>query len=112
MTVIKRFGIDFNSKGGALTLSCDEVSDLEFNDENCGLVTHQGVHKKTHPSGWTISGKVSVDYFSWVNEFSATHPTLGEVKGDFEDMVEASSEEAFQHFYSNHPPEDWDYADI
>jgi len=66
-----------------------------------------------HPeTGWTISGEVREDYFYWVNAFEATHPVYGVVKGDFELSIEATSREAFDHFYKNHPPVDWDYADI
>ena len=63
-------------------------------------------------SGWTIKGDVHEDYFEWVNEFEAFHPDFGRVWGDFENEVYADSEEAFEHFYENHPPEYWDYWDI
>jgi hypothetical protein len=66
----------------------------------------------THPSGWTIVGEVWKDYYEWVNEFEATHPTLGWVRGDFESLVEAKSKKAFEHFIANHEPEEWDYWDI
>lgn len=66
----------------------------------------------THESGWTISGEVHEDYYYWVNAFEATHPVYGEVKGDFESTVEATSKEGYDHFIANHPPENWDYWDI
>lgn len=92
-----------NFRSEARTLSPSEVSD----EKNvCGL------HTKTHPSGWTITGEVHEDYYYWVNEFSATHPVYGFVNGDFESKVYASSKEAYEHFVENHPPEEWDYHDI
>ena len=63
-------------------------------------------------SGWTIEGQIHEDYFEWVNEFEATHPDFGRVWGDFEDVVYADSEKAFEHFYENHSPSSWDYYDI
>lgn len=65
-----------------------------------------------HDSGWTISGEIVEDWCKWVNAFEATHPELGWVKGDFEKEVTASSERAFEHFFSHHPPENWDYHGI
>jgi len=47
-----------------------------------------------------------------VNEFSAIHPKLGWVKGDFEGEVSAFSKKAFDHFYKHHEPSAWDYQDI
>ena len=64
------------------------------------------------PSGWTITGEVHEDYYEWVNAFEATHPVFGRVWGDYEDVVNADSEEGFNNFYRNHPPTEWDYADI
>ncbi len=63
-------------------------------------------------SGWTITGEVTRDYFEWINSFEAEHPTLGWVRGNYENTIEASSEEAYAHFVTNHPPREWDYGDI
>lgn len=71
-----------------------------------------GPHSYTHASGWTISGSISEDYYYWVNDFEATHPVHGWVKGNFEDFVEAKSKRGFDHFIANHPPHTWDYWDI
>lgn len=101
--VIKKFGVNFHSEGGALTLDVDQVTDTN---------AESGTHTKTHPSGWTITGEIHEDYYTWVNEFKATHPKYGTVEGDFESEVKADSEEAFAHFYANHPPGAWDYGDI
>jgi hypothetical protein len=103
LPVIKRFGVDFHSGGGALTLNSEEVSEA---DVECGT------HSRTHASGWTITGDVRNDYYVWVNDFKAEHPTLGRVEGDFEVEVRATSEEAFKHFWENHEPAAWDYHDI
>jgi hypothetical protein len=63
-------------------------------------------------SGWTITGVIHEDYYTWVNYFEATHPTFGWIKGDYEDVIHAKSKKAYDHFIKNHPPELWDYADI
>ena len=103
--ITKKFGIDLISYGGALTRQKSEVTD--DNNEIYGVL-----FTKTHPDGWTIIGRVSSDYYEWVNEFEAFHPNYGKVWGDFEIEVFAESEEGFNHFYKNHTPEDWDYQDI
>ena len=100
----KRFGVDFHSEGGALTLSTSEVT----SDDDA----YNGTHTKTHDSGWTITGDIHEDYYRWVNDFKAVHPTLGKVVGNFESEVKATSEEAFKHFWKNHTPNAWDYEDI
>ena len=100
--ITKKFGIDFYSSGGALTLSPGDVSNGE------GV----GEDSKTHENGWTISGDIYEDYYSWVNKFEAVHPELGRVWGDFEDEVYAESEAGYQDFYENFSPEAWDYQDI
>ncbi len=102
--IVKKFGVDFHSAGGALTLCAGEVCELPEPD--------RGTYTRTHADGWTISGEVHEDYFLWVNGFEASHPTLGRVHGDFESEVHADSEEAFQDFYAKHPPQAWDYWDI
>jgi hypothetical protein len=93
MTVTKQFGIDFNSRDGALTLDPAYVLNIQS-------------------SGWKITGRIKEDYYEWVNEFEAVHPFYGKVWGDFEDKVYADTEEGFNHFYKNHPPKAWDYQDI
>ena len=102
--ITKKFGIDFHSPGGALTLSPSEVTeDKEYS----------GIHTRTHDDGWTITAEIHEDYYVWVNDFEAVHPQLGKVwGGDFEHEVYADSEAAYQNFWTNHGPEAWDYADI
>ncbi len=101
--ITRKFGKHFNSSGGALTLNVSEVTD--GGEES-------GTHTKTHDDGWTITGKIHEDYFIWVNEFEAVHPTLGKVWGDFEKKVLATSKKAYDDFHANHKPEAWDYGDI
>jgi uncharacterized protein (TIGR02996 family) len=102
--VVKVFGRDFDSPGGALTLDVRDVCE----DRTAG----GKYHTRSHPDGWTVSGTVWEDYFVWVNDFVADHPELGRVEGNFESLVFATSEEAFQDFYATHPPAAWDYHDI
>lgn len=87
-------GGDLGYSGGHMALTL-RPSDLGEND-----------------SGWTIAGEILEDYFEWVREFEATHPDFGRVWGDFQIEVYADSQEAFEHFYENHPPDEWDYWDI
>ena len=73
---------------------------------NCGRLL------KIHDSGWVVLAELKEDYYEWVNEFEAYHKDYGCVCGDFEETVNADSEEAFQHFYKHHKPHSWDYGDI
>lgn len=101
--ITKKFGVDFNSDGGALTLSARQVTSGQKDS---------GTHSRTHGSGWTIKGEIHEDYYRWVNDFEAEHPEHGKVWGNFESEVNADSEEGFKHFWENHEPEAWDYMDI
>lgn len=100
--VVKVFGVDFHSPGGALTLDYDDVSEADT----------AGTGTRTHPDGWTITGEVCEDWYTWVNDFEASHADYGVVWGDFEAVVFATSEEGFRHFWRHHEPSAWDYHDI
>lgn len=100
---VYKFGVDFNSVGGALTLDRCEVGTKPYEG---------GIHTRTHRDGWNITGEIHEDYYYWVNDFRAIHPTLGIVEGNFEDKVFATSKEAFNDFWAKHEPTAWDYGDI
>lgn len=102
--VVKKWGKDFASEGGALTLPVASVTDDETLDH--------GLHTKTHATGWTITGEIREDYYTWVSDFDARHPKFGKVWGNFESEVHADSEEGFEHFFKHHTPVAWDYGDI
>ena len=102
--VVKKFGKDFSSKKGALTLKASEV---------CKGKIDVGHFSKKHPDGWKIEGFVYGDGERfWVNEFMATHPDYLRVFGDFEYEIVCDSEEGFNNFMKNHSPEEWDYEEI
>lgn len=69
-----------------------------------------------HENGWEIVADIHEDYFEWVNGFVAyKHSDCWRdefVAGDFEDVVIASSEEAYEEFLRLFPPTAWDYGDI
>jgi hypothetical protein len=101
--ITKKAGIDYPYDGNALTLEVGEVSENR---------PDEGTHSRTHDDGWTITGEILEDYYRWVNDFNAQHPTLGHVWGNFETEVYADSEEAFADFFARHTPTAWDYQDI
>lgn len=88
--------------------------DLDVNNINaCSpALTIYADYIGNNESGWNIKGEIITDYYSWVNSFVAEHEEYGKVQGDFEEEVEASSIEAFEHFILHHHPESWDYWDI
>ena len=97
---MKKFIKDFSnepftlcSTGDARTLSPDDIG--------------------THKDGWTITGEIHEDYFYWVNDFDAIHKNgRWFVKGNFQGIIEASSEKALEDFIKHHPYHEWDYGDI
>lgn len=101
--VTRTFGKHFNSSGGALTLSPSEVTDSG---------AESGIHSRTHDDGWTITGLIHEDYYTWVNDFEASHPKFGKVWGNFQSEVYADTKAGFDNFYANHTPNAWDYGDI
>jgi len=101
--ITKKFGVDFKSENGALTLNASEVEPYNLDGKE---------YTKIHKDGWIITAEVHEDYFEWINDFKAEHPKYGKVWGDFETEVYADSEEGFKHFYKNHKPYAWDYGDI
>lgn len=106
-----KYGEDFHSPGGALTLSPHEVCE-DKEDQTSDSFESEQEFQRTHDSGWTIKGRICHDYASWVNDFEANHPQLGRVWGNFENEVYATSDQAFRHFFEHHQPEAWDYQDI
>jgi len=93
----------FESKNGFLSLPSVYVTDIKVK---------RGYHSKKHKSGWTISGEVHEDYYTWVEEFSAKHDKYGEIIGNFNDFILVESEESLKHFLKHHPYEDWELKDI
>lgn len=99
-----KFIVKFDYPYDARTLYQSYVTD----DEN----KYYGYHTKNHESGWTISGEIHYDWAIWVNEFSAEHPVLGRVYGDFEKEVIADFEEGYNDFINKFPIDIWDYQEI
>lgn len=97
--------VSFERDGLAHTLDAEEVC-----ENHNGVKT--GYFSRTHADGWTISGVVREDWFVWVNDFEAHHPTFGRVWGNFEESVSADSKEGYEAFYASHGPTTWDYGEI
>lgn len=85
---------------------------IKFNITGHQAHTLSPVDIGENDSGWVISGEIHEDYYQWVNDFEAVHPVYGKVWGNFELEVYADTEEGYNHFIENHPPEEWDYWDI
>lgn len=67
---------------------------------------------KKHKDGWTIHAEVKENYYYYIDEFWAQHKKYGTIKGSFDSIVTAESEEAYQHFIKHHKPRYWNMADI
>ena len=118
-SVVKSYGVHFfglpdAGDHAALTLPPSAIFNFDdsVKEKDIDRKDRYVTYSRTHPSGWTISGQLKMDWFVWVNDFDASHPQFGRVWGNFENLVNAASEEAFTDFYKNHPPNAWDYHDI
>lgn len=95
------------------TMYCHHVLDLEsiaFMHEGAGTEVwgvDEAVGSLVHESGWTITGVVTWDYYSFCETFTATHADHGAVwsrkmnEFDYE-CIKASSTDAFDHFWQHH----------
>lgn len=75
-------------------------------------VEHDKIYSLIHPSGWTITAKISCNYYAWVEDFNATHSNMGKVWGNCGKIVYSNTEEGFKHFITNHTPRLFDMMDI
>lgn len=72
-----------------------------------------GFYIKYHEhTSWTIIGNCIEDWFYWIDDFEAHHPTHGIIFGSFNKNVYAESKECFENFVSSHHYEEWDAGDI
>lgn len=106
--ITKKFEID-KYNGDCFTLKATYIMGEDFDN----LLLELGkIYCKTHNNGWTICGEIHDDHLQWIDEFEAHHPILGKVWGSFEEEeVYADSEEGYEHFYKNFPPNKWNYVD-
>jgi hypothetical protein len=111
LVIVKKFGVDFDSGMETLVLPPEYIfaDGLGKSYDDCA---NRKFCSRLHDNGWLITGKISEDYFYWVNRFKARHPKLGKVWGDFSKEVFADTEEGYQDFFKNFPPKDFDYDEI
>ena len=121
LPVIKRSEVDFSGGGDHLVLPFSDVVDPakypDFPYVKIGappIDLQTTVFSRTHPDGWTITGKVRdwEDYFQGVEDFTARHPRFGKVSGNFNNEVRADSEDGYADFYRQHPPRRWNPGEI
>lgn len=118
------FKMDFlmnESRSDHTIWTLDPESVLENVPIGDWTLDHAKIYTKTHDSGWTISGKISNDWYSWVEEFRATHEKFGTVVGFnytgidamiYDISVYATSEEGLRDFIKTHTPRIFDLWDI
>lgn len=68
-----------------------------------------GIFIRTFDNGWHIVGQVCEDYFTWVEKFTAYKFDGAKVlAGDYNKVIYASSEEAYNDFVKHFPPQEFD----
>jgi hypothetical protein len=109
--VIPGLEIEPYSGNLAYTLSTSEVSYIQdFNTYNGPF---DKPFRRGHPSGWWIwAPKIHFDAYTWVEEFQAWHHDYGYVWGNCQKTVYAASMAGYEHFFTNHTPEEWNMGDI
>lgn len=90
----------------------DYKMDANYNGYNIPKRTLFASYLGFHSSGWLVEAEVIEDYYTWIEEFWAFHPVHGIVKGNFESMVMASSENSLLEFLNCFEFEEWDAWDI
>ena len=109
----------FNHKNkGTKQHVCINYADIPFDNEDDSRRTldpsYLGYHWAT---GWNINGIIEENegfwlHERWVGDFVATNRVTGDwVRGNFEGMVYASSEEALDEFLCQFPYEEWEETD-
>ena len=90
------------------------LPNLDYPHEDSALTLRPNHVESAHASGWVIEGEIydHMSRWAWVSNFTANHLIYGKVDGNFDIMIEATSKEAFDHFWGSHKPESWDYQDI
>ncbi len=63
-------------------------------------------------SGWTICAEVSVDYYTYIPAFVATHASFGQIDATCNDEIRATSQQAWDHFRQYHQFERFCVGDI
>jgi hypothetical protein len=86
------------------SLSKDSVYEL-----NQQIKDQEYVHSKTNDNGWTINAKIHNNFYKPINFFIAIHPTYGEVWGDFEKTIYASTPLAYQKLVESDLIAHWDF---
>jgi hypothetical protein len=69
------------------------------------------VFERTHKDGWTIRGEIHNDWYSWVEDFVATHPENGAITREGNEVT-APSKQVWDTFVKRHPLTPFDYGDI
>ena len=92
-------------------LPCEAITKVYKETWNCRPDDIK-VQSKRRSSGWIITGKVDTSTcLPCVRQFTAVHDIHGQIKGDYNNKVVASSKVAFDHFYKHHPPTKYDTFD-
>lgn len=107
-----KFGIDFGinlSIYEKIILDTKEVSDNIYEEGN---FEQNKIYQKTHDDGWTIKAKIESDYYSWISNFEAFHPTFGKIIGNLEEEIICESLAVYNNFVKNHPLEIFNIYDI
>ena len=97
--------------GDAWTLGPDCVSIFDDTKQDWSQ-DNNNISTRVHDNGWTITGQIQEDYYSWVLEFVAFHPQYGMVWGNIDQEILATSEEAWLMFSREFPAEPFDFGCI
>lgn len=107
----KDYGIELRHDE-VMTLPIEFATQLPINRETSSYYNENKTCARKNSSGWAISAKIEADYYVWIEDFTAYHPTYGKIEAKLREYIDVESEEAYQHFIENHPLEIFCYGDI
>jgi hypothetical protein len=91
-------------------LDNDEIFDKNVLEDD---IDTDIIYEKMHLSGWKISANVNADWYVWIENFTAVHPTFGTLNGFLDKhYIEVETYEAYEHFIKNHSITFTDLGDI
>jgi len=79
--------------------------DIEYTCANTFSMTH-------YTSGWTITGRLGMDWYIWVDRFIAQHGALGVVAGTTAGITHFTNRDTLRHFLAHHKLMELDFDDL
>lgn len=79
-----------------------DVADLIPGNPRDYEIDYNKIYEFPIKGEWNVKTKVNADYYIWIEDFEAEHPTYGKIIGNLSsNNMQVDSIEAFKHFTDN-----------